>query len=116
MTAQQLKLLNFIRAFVAEHEFSPSYEEMATFMGFAAKSAIHRLLKCLERGGHVRMIRNVARSVTPVHRAPAVPDVAMAGTLTNAVVDAHGFDDGEGLMIVCTPKELRQALLAALTR
>ena len=116
MTAQQLKLLNFIRAFVAEREYSPSYQEMRAFMGLATASGVHRLVHALERGGHVVIRPHVARSVMPVHRAPTADHTSLAARLSAALMEAHGFDDGEGPLFCATEAELRMTILATLTR
>lgn len=116
MTEQQLKLLTFIRAFVAEHEYSPSYDQMAAHLGLASKSGVHRLIVALEERGKIVRVADRARSVSPVNAAPTPDNVSLANRLSSALMDAHGFDDGDGVMLVCSEKELRRTILAALTR
>jgi repressor LexA len=116
MTEQQLKLLNYVRAFVAENGYSPSFEEMRAFMGLASKTGIHRLAHALQQRGHVRLIPNARRSIVPVHRAPTPESTILAGKLASALMADHGFDDGDGPIMCATEKELRSSLLAALTR
>lgn len=116
MTEQQLKLLTFIRAFVAEHEFSPSFDEMLAHMGLASKAGIHRIVHALERQGKVTFIPGARRTIAPVNRALTPQDALLASRLSTAIMDTYGFDDGEGLFLCCSEKELRTCILAALTR
>jgi SOS-response transcriptional repressor LexA len=53
MTAQQKRLLDFIREQVTRTGISPSYDEMMRHMGLRSKSGIHRLVHGLIARGHL---------------------------------------------------------------
>lgn len=108
MTPEQQKCLAFVRSYIAEHEHSPSYEEIGEHLG-RVKSTVHRLVLGLEREGHIVRRDYGNRSIQVAARPrPRAEDVL------NAIVLAHSFDDGEGHMIACTPEELLPTLRAAL--
>lgn len=54
MTAEQLRLLDFVDAYICNHGFSPSYEEMAEHLGLRSKSSVHRLASALIERGYLR--------------------------------------------------------------
>lgn len=67
-TLRQNEALRFIRGYVAEHGASPSHGQIAEALGLRSKSAITRLLACLEERGHVERIPGRHRSVVPTDR------------------------------------------------
>lgn len=87
MTKRQLDLLVFVQNHIAEHGYSPSWQEIATGIGLSAKSRVHHLITALgERGlcrhlpgrrrslilteqGHVVALRFAKRSVPRVTEA-----------------------------------------------
>lgn len=109
MTPKERELLAYLRTYVAEHEFSPSYGECAEALGIVSKSGVLRLARALQRQGCITMEPYRGRSMLPTSGNP--PNVRV---VLDAVTKAHGFDDGEGLMITCTPDELRTTLIRAL--
>lgn len=67
LTPRQKELLDFIRRYTDEQGgISPSYEEMATYVGLQSKSGIHRLVLSLEERGFIRRLENRARSIVVV--------------------------------------------------
>lgn len=114
MTEEQSKCLAFIDRFIREHGFSPSYDEIAAGLGLSPKSkgVVHNYVVCLEREGKIKRIPSVARSIDIV-RAPHTPR-ELAEILTKELEQAHGFDDGEGVVIACTVAECLRTLKAAL--
>lgn len=64
LTRRQHDLLVFIRDYMAESGgVSPSYEDMMDAMGYASKSRIFDLIKCLEEREFIRHLPNQARSI-----------------------------------------------------
>ncbi len=47
----QVRLLRFLRQYMARNHFAPSYEEMRKAMGFGSKSYVFRLVTILEQRG-----------------------------------------------------------------
>lgn len=82
MTSQQKKLYDFIRGEIAKSGICPSYEGMATHMGLASKSGIHRLILCLERQKKIRRDPGRARCIEIV-RENARPDNRTIAAIVN---------------------------------
>jgi SOS-response transcriptional repressor LexA len=62
-TKKQTTLLEFIRDFTAEHEYSPSYREIQSALGLRSVSAVaEHVNNCIERG-FLRKIPGTARSL-----------------------------------------------------
>lgn len=71
LTAQQLKLLQFIDSYQREHGVVPSYENMREAMDLHSKSGIARLVDGLEeRGAIMKPARGLHRSITVLVEVP----------------------------------------------
>lgn len=114
MTAEQSRLLAFLGAYIAEKGYSPSYEEMAEHLNVVSKANIHRIVSALEKLGKVRRIPHTARSVEPTGATPQIG--SLADRLVKALMEAHGFDDGDDVLMCATEAELRSVILAVLAR
>jgi SOS-response transcriptional repressor LexA len=55
MNRQHKDLLTFIREFIGQHEFSPTYREMANGVGLKSLSAIKKKLIVLQTEGHLKL-------------------------------------------------------------
>jgi hypothetical protein len=62
LTAKQRALLAFISGFIAEHGYSPSYEEMAKHLG-STKPCCHAIVARLVERGAVRKLPHRSRSL-----------------------------------------------------
>lgn len=72
MTKNQLELLCFIRDYIHDNGFAPSFHEMSLATGRASKSHVFRLLRALEEQGQIVRLRNRARAIEiPV--SPCMP-------------------------------------------
>lgn len=76
MTKQQLELLRFIKTFIAQRGYSPSFEEMKQGIGLKSKSGIHRMIISLERQGQIRRLRNRHRALELVPDPSMKPDLS----------------------------------------
>jgi len=63
LTSKQHQLLTFLIEHQAEHDISPSFDEMKEAVGLASKSGIHRLISGLEERGYIRKLANRARAI-----------------------------------------------------
>ena len=63
LTKKQYQLLSFLIEHQAEHDISPSFDEMRSAVGLASKSGIHRLISSLEERGYIRKLANRARAI-----------------------------------------------------
>lgn len=112
MTPKQSELLSYVREYIHQHEYSPSYTEIAERLNLVSKSGIHRMVCCLVAEGHLTMRPNVARSIGLVNKGKLTPERAV-----EALVKEHAIyedDEHEDKMIVCSPAEALATLRAAL--
>ena len=64
MTQRQVDLLEFLTAYIIEHNGRvPSFAEMMKALGLTSKSSIARLLDGLEQRGHIQRIRRANRAI-----------------------------------------------------
>lgn len=117
MTPIQHKTLTFISQFITDKGYSPSYDEIARHLDIKSKSGVHRLVVALEEQHQITRRRDRARSIEVVGGPRAVDSgrAQMAAMLAKRLEGEHGFDDGEEMMIACTPAECLRTLLAALS-
>ncbi len=102
-TEKQLHILNFIKDFVAEHEISPTLEEIAQYFK-VSKITIYEHINALEKKGALRKSKNRARSIELISRkdrdstsrlkVPILGTIA-AGSPIEAVEIPENFDVGE---------------------
>lgn len=62
MTHRQKQLLDFIKAYIREHGFSPNFKEMSQSIGIS-QSNIYRILNALEYQGKIKRLRYRARTI-----------------------------------------------------
>lgn len=95
-------LLGWLRDYADSQRKPPSVEEIETAANFRVKGALARCLLAL-------------REVAVLHLAGSVGASGVtADTLVKELQAAHGFDDGDGPMIVCTPQEALHVLRGAM--
>ena len=63
MTKRQYEVLELLRAYIKDHGYSPSLEEIASGVGLKAKSGVVRILRGLEQRGRITMAAGQARSI-----------------------------------------------------
>jgi len=66
LTRRQREVLDFIRSFVAERQYSPSLEEIAQQFGLSSVATVHKHVQHLVDKGYLRKAWNRARSVEPI--------------------------------------------------
>ena len=64
LTAHQKRVFDYLQAYIAEHGYSPSYDDIKTRFDLASKSGVHRVMHELEERGFIRMLPNRSRSIT----------------------------------------------------
>ncbi len=63
MTETQQRVYDFIAAFIREHRYSPSYQEIADALGMGGKSKPHRIVQRLIADGHLAQDKHRQRSL-----------------------------------------------------
>lgn len=106
MTQTELRCLNLIRDYTAEHGHPPSYTEMADGLELHSKSGVARLVTSLERQGKIRRTPHRERSIEIV--APSY--AGMADAIVKALLEDHEVledDEHPDALIVCSAEEAR---------
>lgn len=73
LTAKQAQLLDFIKESIQATGSPPSFEAMASGVGLASKSGVHRLLGALEERGYITRMRHRARALSIVSDLAHIP-------------------------------------------
>src|SRR5438552_2498033 len=63
LTRRQHEVYDFIRKFVESHQYSPSFEEIATGMKLNSLATVHKHVSNLERKGLLKRDYNRSRSI-----------------------------------------------------
>ena len=93
LTRRQRQILDYIRAYIEEKDYSPSFEEIARHLNVASLNGVYKHLRALEERGFIRRLSNHARSIqlrNPEHDAgltlPVLGTIA-AGQPIEAIAD-----------------------------
>ena len=63
MTKRQSEMLEIIKAFIADHGYSPSYRELQSAMNIKAISNVARIADALQAQGYIEKAVARARSI-----------------------------------------------------
>lgn len=63
MTKKQAELLQYIKNYINEYGYSPSYENMMQGVNLKSKSGIHRLVHALVKRNKIKQLPFTARSI-----------------------------------------------------
>jgi repressor LexA len=63
LTRRQSQILNFLKTYLQEKGFSPSFEEIATYLQVSSLNGVYKHLQALEQRGYIRRLSNRARSI-----------------------------------------------------
>ncbi len=115
MTKQQAKALAFIDSYIRRYGYSPSYVEIGMHLEVSSKSGVYRVVKALVKLGKLRVTPNAMRSMEVVDPVSDTA-VALVDHVTQALMEAHSVDDGDGPLLVASESELRATLMSVLAR
>lgn len=81
LTKRQREILDYLAAYIDEHGYAPSFEEIAETMGYASLATVHEHLTNLERKGAIRRSFNESRGLEVVsrQRRPGVVELPLLG-------------------------------------
>jgi repressor LexA len=77
LTKRQKEILDHVRAFIEDHGYAPSFEEIADHFQYASLATVHEHLSNLERKGYIRKAYNESRSIELVDQRPALPSIEL---------------------------------------
>jgi len=63
MTRRQSEMLEIIKAYIAEHKYSPSYRELQQATGRRSVSGVARIVDALQAQGYIEKRIAMARSI-----------------------------------------------------
>ncbi len=72
LTKRQKEILDHLDAFIEEHGYAPSFEEIAEAFGYTSLATVHEHLSNLERKGYIRKSYNESRSIEVVKEESGV--------------------------------------------
>jgi len=83
LTRRQKQILDHIEAFIGEHGYAPSFEEIGRHFGFTSLATVHEHLSNLERKGYIRKSFNESRSIELVEdeSGPRAVNLPLMGTV-----------------------------------
>lgn len=78
LTDRQRQTLDFIRAYTADHGYSPKLKEIADHLGIQSRGTVHRYIRALEEADLIRVARDRSRGISLADK-PAEPQAQHAG-------------------------------------
>lgn len=63
LTRRQRQILEYIKSYIHEHQYAPSFEEIAEHFRFSSLATVHEHLTNLERKGFIQRAHNESRSI-----------------------------------------------------
>lgn len=61
--SKELELFEFIKGFIDEHGYAPSYSEMMKGAGISTKGTIHNRINRLVKDGMISQVPGISRSI-----------------------------------------------------
>lgn len=98
LTKRQKEILDFLKAFIDENGYSPSFEEICAAFGYTSLATVHEHLTNLATKGYIRKAYRESRSIEfPPETEPSVP-LPLLGTVA-AGQPIEAVQDTESLAI-----------------
>lgn len=99
LTLGQRRTYDFIKKFLAEHDYAPTAAEIAAGTGIKSRGVVHRYLKALEAAGKIHLTPKRHRNISLIDEAttvfgsplPLIGAIA-AGSPIQAIEDADPID------------------------
>src|SRR5213083_2095383 len=77
LTKRQKELLDFLRAYIAEHGYAPTLDEIGRHFALGSLATVHKHLTNLERKGRIRRLANHSRALELTEAPAAGASVAV---------------------------------------
>ena len=98
LTKRQKQILDYLRGFIDEHGYAPSFDEIRAAFNYTSLATVHEHLSNLQRKGYIRRSYRESRSVEfPPEVEPSVP-LPLLGTVA-AGMPIEAVEDDETLSI-----------------
>ena len=102
---RQKQVLEFIKGYVAQNEYPPSFRDISAHLGITGNAAVLSHLEALERKGYIRRDTGSSRGIVLIRdKQPEVVQIPIAGVVragipTLAVEDIEGYYPIEKLQL-----------------
>ena len=89
LTKRQSELVNYLRQFIAERGYAPSFEEIARQFNYNSLATVHEHLSNLERKGYIKQSYNESRAIEilPSDVNPRARDLPLLGMVAAGMPD-----------------------------
>lgn len=83
LTKRQSEILDFVRGYITDQGYAPSFEEIAQRFEFQSLATVHEHLSNLERKGYIRRAHNESRAieVLPPRGQAIATEIPLLGTV-----------------------------------
>lgn len=99
LTRRQREILDFIRAFIAEHGYSPSLEEIGAHFGLSSVATVHKHVQRLVEKRMLRKSAHRSRSVEPSRaEEPSSVTLPLLGSVA-AGLPIEAVPEGESIAV-----------------
>ena len=87
LTKRQKELLDYLAAYIEQHGYAPTLEEIGRNFALGSLATVHKHLQNLERKGHIRRLPNRSRAleVTPRDGTRATVQVPLLGRVAAGI-------------------------------
>ena len=85
LTKRQRQILDYITDFFKDHDYAPSYREIADYFSLSSAATIHQHIKTLQEKGFLKTDFNQARSIELIEIKPnwvQAVELTLAGLIT----------------------------------
>ncbi len=73
LTSAQIKTLNFIRQFIAQHDYAPTLTEIVEGLGLRSKGSLHKHVHALANAGYLTVTPGLQRGLQLSESTPGNP-------------------------------------------
>ena len=95
LTPKQKKILSYIKNFIKENDYSPSFEEIRRHFKLASKSTVHQYIEALRNKGYLGQSNHRARSIEILDKKLDSIDIPILGLITaGQPIEAIEVPDG----------------------
>ena len=104
LTKRQKELLDYLAAYIEQHGYAPTLEEIGRNFSLGSLATVHKHLQNLERKGHIRRLPNRSRALEVMPRDAARPPVHVP--LLGRVAAGNPLEPVEVPESVALPEEM----------
>ena len=85
LTKRQKQILDYLKAFIGEHGYAPSFEEICRAFNYTSLATVHEHLSNLQRKGYIRRSYRESRSVEFPPKAEPPVKLPLLGTVAAGI-------------------------------